>query len=69
MKLNLPKNKWFYAFVITLAVLVVAAVVGVIGIVGICTRVRRDLRIRRIYANRYAARLKAERLKRSHADA
>lgn len=46
-----------------------AAVVGVIGIVGICTRVRRDLRIRRIYANRYAARLKAERLKRTHADA
>ena len=30
MKLNLPKNKWFYAFVITLAVVLVAAVVGVI---------------------------------------
>ena len=45
------------------------AVLGVIGVIGICAKVRRNLHIRRIYANRYAARLKAERLKRSYADA
>lgn len=46
-----------------------AAAAGVIGMIGLCARVRRNLRLRKKYADRYAARLKAERLKRSRTQA